>query len=257
MQQMTTENQLSYKTLQQNFASSSKLISSSTNKIISEVCHSHDNPFYLGLTMIPQHTEWYNSTNGYVTKASAHLGGLRQTTQALFEDGTHEDLPTGSTPQKRRWDYTDSWPRTKARDILLRERSAGSLFTSPPTSALPEEEQEDDALMDDLTPVLLEEVLEPELEPESMAPISPTIDAPPPPPYEHVESKIETKVEAKAAHSRTSSTTSNSASTAPTRTSSLASTKRGISGLPKSTVQQQALLTERSTNVLTNRRRLR
>jgi kinesin family protein 11 len=176
----------------------------------------------------------------YTTGAASQLRSARQATQALLSDGTREDVPTGATPQKRRWVYTDKWDRTQTRGA-----GPSSLRTELATvaaSATHEDEgvEEEDDPMDDGedadAPVTA-------AEPESGSPAS---DVAPPPPYEDVAPK------AKPAHSRTSSTASNTMP-APTRPT-LAPAKRALSGLPKSA---SGTLTERPANVLTNRRRLR
>jgi kinesin family protein 11 len=44
---------------------------------------------------------------------------MRKTTESLIDQGTREDLPTGSTPRKRVWQYTDDWELTKDRDTVI------------------------------------------------------------------------------------------------------------------------------------------
>jgi kinesin family member 11 len=44
---------------------------------------------------------------------------MRKMTDSLVEQGSKEDLPTGSTPRKRVWQYTDSWELTKDRDTVI------------------------------------------------------------------------------------------------------------------------------------------
>ena len=44
---------------------------------------------------------------------------MRKTTESLIDQGTREDLPTGSTPRKRIWQYTDDWELTKDRDTVI------------------------------------------------------------------------------------------------------------------------------------------
>jgi kinesin family protein 11 len=44
---------------------------------------------------------------------------MRKMTDSLVEQGSGEDLPTGSTPRKRVWQYTDSWELTKDRDTII------------------------------------------------------------------------------------------------------------------------------------------
>ncbi len=45
---------------------------------------------------------------------------MRKTADSLIDQGTREDLPTGSTPRKRVWQYTDDWQLTKDRDTVIR-----------------------------------------------------------------------------------------------------------------------------------------
>jgi kinesin family member 11 len=44
---------------------------------------------------------------------------MRKMTDSLADQGSREDLPTGSTPRKRVWQYTDSWELTKDRDTII------------------------------------------------------------------------------------------------------------------------------------------
>jgi kinesin family protein 11 len=44
---------------------------------------------------------------------------MRKMTDSLVERGGREDLPTGSTPRKRVWQYTDSWELTQDRDAII------------------------------------------------------------------------------------------------------------------------------------------
>ena len=44
---------------------------------------------------------------------------MRRTTESLIDQGTREDLPTGSTPRKRIWQYTDDWELTKDRGTVI------------------------------------------------------------------------------------------------------------------------------------------
>jgi kinesin family protein 11 len=48
------------------------------------------------------------------------MGILHSATEALTEQGTREDRPTGTTPRKRTWDYADTWSLTKSREDVLR-----------------------------------------------------------------------------------------------------------------------------------------
>lgn len=57
----------------------------------------------------------------YRNDTASNLSGLRQANKALQEQGTREDIPTGTTPRKRAWEYDDDWERTQDRDTVLRE----------------------------------------------------------------------------------------------------------------------------------------
>lgn len=59
-----------------------------------------------------------------------HLSTISQTTRNLLENGTKEDVPTGSTPKKRSWDFADEWNLTKSRDILLHDWRRQGVSTS-------------------------------------------------------------------------------------------------------------------------------
>jgi len=53
---------------------------------------------------------------------NSHLSSLQKGVVSLVEEGTREDMPTGSTPRKRNWQYVDHWDLTKSREELLRTR---------------------------------------------------------------------------------------------------------------------------------------
>jgi kinesin family protein 11 len=44
---------------------------------------------------------------------------MRKMTDSLVERGSREDLPTGSTPRKRVWQYTENWELTEDRDTII------------------------------------------------------------------------------------------------------------------------------------------
>jgi kinesin family member 11 len=44
---------------------------------------------------------------------------MREMTNSLVDQGSREDLPTGSTPRKRVWQYTDNWELTKDRETII------------------------------------------------------------------------------------------------------------------------------------------
>ncbi|KAH9050749.1 kinesin-domain-containing protein [Lactarius hengduanensis] len=59
------------------------------------------------------------SAQVYHKSASEHLASMRKTTDSLIDQGTREDTPTGNTPRKRVWQYTDDWELTKDRDTVI------------------------------------------------------------------------------------------------------------------------------------------
>jgi len=121
---------------------------------------------------------------------------MRGMTNSLVDQGSREDLPTGSTPRKRVWQYTDNWELTKERETIIqdwkrrgvqsqdsgsdsessssrrripRERSPASLkqLPLPNVAAQPEDISE---LQDPLPPPYLE--ADPERPPPSNLPLS-------------------------------------------------------------------------------------
>jgi kinesin family protein 11 len=76
--------------------------------------------FFIRLTMLSQASRLTNATEAYRNVASTHMGILHAATEALTEQGTREDRPTGTTPRKRTWDYADNWSLTKSREEVLR-----------------------------------------------------------------------------------------------------------------------------------------
>jgi kinesin family protein 11 len=47
---------------------------------------------------------------------------MREMTNSLVDQGSREDAPTGSTPRKRVWQYTDNWELTKDRETIIQGR---------------------------------------------------------------------------------------------------------------------------------------
>lgn len=66
----------------------------------------------------------------YRNDTASSLSGLRQANKALQEQGTREDIPTGTTPRKRAWEYDDDWERTQDRDTVLRDWRQSQLHRS-------------------------------------------------------------------------------------------------------------------------------
>ncbi|KAJ3715608.1 hypothetical protein DFJ43DRAFT_1100836, partial [Lentinula guzmanii] len=58
-------------------------------------------------------------TSAFQTTTASQLSVVQKATMALSDQGTKEDLPTGSTPRKRTWRYVDEWGLTEDRKTLL------------------------------------------------------------------------------------------------------------------------------------------
>ncbi|KAH9916554.1 hypothetical protein B0H21DRAFT_851329 [Amylocystis lapponica] len=100
---MATEVQSGYRSIQRGVASTSRNVEAASNRVLSESG---------GLA---------TSTETFRGAAAAHLSNLRQTTQTLVEQGTREDMPTGSTRRKHSWNYVDEWQLTQTREVLLKD----------------------------------------------------------------------------------------------------------------------------------------
>jgi len=50
------------------------------------------------------------------------LESIERATKNLLSKGAKGDIPTGSTPRKRKWQYTDDWKLTASRHEILRSR---------------------------------------------------------------------------------------------------------------------------------------
>lgn len=85
------------------------------------------------------------ATESHGDASSKSITKLHHATQSLVEEGTKEDVPTGSTPRKRTWNYSDEWELTKPRDILLkdwRQRKPASLEERDPVVYVPSVDDE-------------------------------------------------------------------------------------------------------------------
>src|SRR6266581_920225 len=58
----------------------------------------------------------------YEDFAMDNLEAIELATNTLLSKGTKDDTPTGGTPRKRKWQYTEAWSLTKSRDELLSHR---------------------------------------------------------------------------------------------------------------------------------------
>ncbi|PSR74150.1 hypothetical protein PHLCEN_2v10106 [Hermanssonia centrifuga] len=100
---MSTDAQSGYRYMQRGIASTSRNAESMAGQVLSETS---------GLS---------RATETYRTAATTHLSEIYQTTQALADHGAREDMPTGSTPRKRTWEFTDQWTLTQNREVLLKD----------------------------------------------------------------------------------------------------------------------------------------
>ncbi|KAI0302057.1 hypothetical protein BC826DRAFT_495445 [Russula brevipes] len=64
-------------------------------------------------------SKYAKSAQVYQKSASGHLSSMRKATDSVVDQGSREDLPTGSTPRKRVWQYTDNWELTQDRDAVI------------------------------------------------------------------------------------------------------------------------------------------
>lgn len=111
------------------------------------------------------------ATQAYRGNAGTHLSSMQQASHSVVEQGAKQDLPTGSTPRKRVWEYVDEWELTQSRENLLRmRREQGLASTSSETflaEHLPLPEAGDD--LDDNEPIAIEEPIPPVESPISAA----------------------------------------------------------------------------------------
>ncbi|KAM6500504.1 kinesin 2 [Amanita muscaria] len=86
-------------------------------------------------------------TLSYQTDTSAQLRTTKSAIQALTEEGTKDDVATGSTPRKRVWDFAEEWELTKKRDEILkasRIQTIKSESIASPQTGHPEGKVDDD-----------------------------------------------------------------------------------------------------------------
>lgn len=145
-------------------------------------------------------------------------------------------MATGATPRKRSWNFEDQWELTRSRDVLLKEwrrrghsQAKSETFLAEhlplPDVEEPEEDREDEMVVDSGTPEEVEESITP--------PASELEDLPPP-----------------QVKSLSSSASSTSSSIPPP----LAGLKKPTQGVfSKLGLPPMGTLTERSTNVIVTR----
>ncbi|KAI0093923.1 P-loop containing nucleoside triphosphate hydrolase protein [Irpex rosettiformis] len=103
MDSMTADTQAGYRYMERGISSSTRSTEVVMGKISSEVN---------GLSQL---------TEAYSSSAVAHLSEIYHASQSLADQGAREDMPTGTTPRKRAWEFNDKWQLTKARETLLHE----------------------------------------------------------------------------------------------------------------------------------------
>jgi hypothetical protein len=81
-------------------------------------------PPLIGLS---QTSEAYTSAKTYKTAAEKSLSLLKQSYQNLSEQGNRHDVPTGSTPRKKKWQYNDHWELTEDRERILQRWKSSSV----------------------------------------------------------------------------------------------------------------------------------
>jgi kinesin family protein 11 len=59
-------------------------------------------------------------TDAYHKAASTGLSTVKDATRTVMEQGVQEDVPTGTTPRKRAFEFVDQWQLTKNREMILR-----------------------------------------------------------------------------------------------------------------------------------------
>ncbi|KAL1407756.1 Kinesin-related motor protein [Vanrija albida] len=83
---------------------------------------------HLTSTLLESHASSSTTSADALANAESKLERISSST-SRFLDNIREDLPTGSTPRKRAWDFPNSWERTEPRGMLLekmrRQRRAG------------------------------------------------------------------------------------------------------------------------------------
>ncbi|KAI0703611.1 P-loop containing nucleoside triphosphate hydrolase protein [Cytidiella melzeri] len=217
---MVTDTQTGYRYMQRGVSSTTRDAESVTAKVTSEA---------KGISSL---VETYN------TAASAHLSEIYQASQSLADCGAREDMPTGTTPRKRTWEFNDKWALTQGREVLLQERRSRSTSRASTHEHHPISEENESEGEVDASPIDEDDVLSQVDDQDDTI----TLNSPP---------------LAKSLASSTSSTSSRHTVSEPPPAAPM-EPKKSLhtfrSGLPT-----KGTLTERSTNVLAGRpsRRLR
>jgi kinesin family protein 11 len=153
---MSADVQSEYRHLRRGIASTSRNIESFSGRITTEVGFIDYVPQEFFQRVCDQQASGLeNGTKEYQNTTSTQLESISGAIEALAVQGAHEDVPTGTTPRKRVWEYVDKWELTKSRDVVLqawREQSV-SKFGSKTFLAehLPLPEEGDDLEEDTTT----------------------------------------------------------------------------------------------------------
>ncbi|CAL1704444.1 unnamed protein product [Somion occarium] len=220
---LATDAQSGYRFMQRAVASTSRNIDLTSSKIVSEAT---------GLS---------NAMESYRNTGTNQLSTIRQTTQNLLENGTKEDTPTGTTPRKRSWTFTDEWELTNNREVILQDwRRRGTSSSKSDTFIAEHLPLPDGGLSEDEQDAMTESEAEDQGQDETIKIASPVSVAP----ASLASSRSSSSSEPSALELSTSSTSSRAPSVAgnakPSRPPS-----RMRSGLPT-----KGTLTERSTNIV-------
>ncbi|KAF7793221.1 hypothetical protein EIP86_004331 [Pleurotus ostreatoroseus] len=140
---MAAETQSAYRYMQRGLSTTSKTAELMTGQVLSETS---------GLSRV---------IDGHHKAAGEHLSEIYQATQTLSDQGTREDMPTGMTPRKRAWEFTDQWTLTKTRETILKEWKQNAALSSSSSSS-----SQSDVSMFEHVPIREEEESEVEVESE-------------------------------------------------------------------------------------------
>ncbi|KAG8737455.1 kinesin motor protein cin8 [Ceratobasidium sp. 414] len=103
-------------------------------------------------TILTNTTLLRNNCQTLKTTTNTHITSLQQVSKGLLSDVKNQDVPTGQTPRKRRWDCVDSWALTGDRETVLRawrnRDVTPSLTTSVTASDEVKPESESDTLFE-------------------------------------------------------------------------------------------------------------
>lgn len=131
---MSTEAQSCFRYLQRSVASTSRNVEANFSRIIADVRPLLIN-IHASTDTSAQSSKLAESAHAYHGVATDHLAAISQATHVLADKGVREDVPTGGTPQKRVREIVDHWELTESRDKLLQDwRQTASVSASSSTS---------------------------------------------------------------------------------------------------------------------------